>query len=366
MEVPTKALLSELTWCQRFMEKASTLPILKHVLFEVDRQRLTLTGTDLEIGGITEVLIEQAKVQKKEKWAVAVPVCKLIKYLAKVDEPEVTLTTKDHWLTLTHGAAVSRTAGMSKESFPELPAFPAAQATLGHLSIAIDRTIFAVSTEVSRFTLDGALLDIDEDEARLIATDGHRLSLHPLQAKGKAKLKVLIPTKGLREAGRFEDDCSFSANDDHAFFNWGQRRIIARKVKGNFPDWERIMPKELPNHVFLPVKATLQVLDRVALYADERSHAVRFEITGADAPGGPCKLTIKASSVEEGNAEGSIPVMTEEVTGPITIGQNAVHVKDFLSRTDQQFAGFAYRDHKSAAVFTVSSWVYVLMPMRID
>ena len=365
MQIPTQILRKELEWVQRFIENANTIPILKDILFEADGPRLTLTGTDLEIGGITEVLVERSKIHKAEKWAVAVPVGKLIKYLAKVDEPEVTLTTADNWLTLTHGAAVSKTAGMSKDSFPELPKLPEAQATLGHLSIAIDRTIFAVSAEESRFTLAGALLEIDEDEARIIATDGHRLSLHPLQAKGKAKLKALIPTKGLREVGRFEDDCQFSTDEEHTFFNWGQRRIIARKVKGNFPDYERVLPKDFLSHIFLPVKATLKVLDRVALYADERSHAVRFEISG-DAPNGPFKLTIRASSVEDGSAEGSIPVKTGEVTHPVEIGFNASYVSDFLSLAGQQFVAFSWRDEKGGCLLsTDSGWLYLLMPQRI-
>jgi len=365
MQVPTQILKKELEWAQRFIDKASTIPILKDILFEVDGPRLTLTATDLEIGGITEVLVARTKAQKKEKWAVAVPVSKLIKYLAKVDEPEAELTTKDNWLTLTHGAAVSKTAGMGKDSFPELPKFPEAQATLGHLSAAIDRTIFAISTEESRFTLNGALLEIDEDEARLVATDGHRLSLCPLQAKGKAKLKVLIPSKGLREVGRFEDDCQFSVNEDYVFFTFGQRRIVARKLKGNFPDYERVLPKELPNHAFLPVKETLKVLDRVALYADERSHCVTFEVSGADAPGGPFNLTIKASSVEEGSAEGTVTLNGGEVTGPLTIGLNAEYVQAFLRLADEQFAASAWKDNKSGSLFMVGEWAYAVMPMRI-
>ena len=358
MQLSVKALQTELQWVKSFIEKKTTIPILSNVLFEVSGKRLTLTATDLELAGVTSV--EGCGIGD---WAVAVPVGKLIQYLGKVDEEEITLAATDNnWLTVTHGSSKTTIAGMSKESYPELPAAPDTQVTLRNLPLAIARTSFAISPEESRFTLNGALLEVDADgKARLIATDGHRLSFAPVQARGNTeRVRALIPKKALTEAARMDEDCALSVNDDHVFLSWRQRRIVTRKLKGNFPDYQRVMPEDFPSHVMIPVKSTRKTLDRVALYADERSRAVQFRIANG-------KLTIFASSVETGESEGTVAVQPGGGDNLLTIGLNADYVNDFLSRTDVQFAAYCWHDKKSGSQFmTGDGWRYVVMPMRID
>jgi DNA polymerase-3 subunit beta len=354
MKLQTKALKAELQWVNRFVDRKSTIPILSTVLFDVDGDHLVLTGTDLEVAGVTSL-----DGQGNGQWSVAVPVRKLINYLDKVDEEEVDLTAlPNNWLVVEHGASM-RVCGMSKESFPELPVPAETQAVLGRLQLAVKRTAFATSTEESRFSLDGALLEIDEDEARLVATDGHRLSVAPLQVKGTVKLRVLIPTFALTEAGQFEEDCAFSTNDDFTFMAWGQRRIMACKLTGNFPEWRRIARDDFPAHIMLPVKSTLKLLERVAICADERSRAVRFNI-------GDGKLTLSVSSVEESEAAGTVAVQMDEGSSPLEAGYNADYISEFLDRTEAQFVAFCYIDAKSGAVLaTGDGWKYYVMPMRI-
>ncbi len=355
MQIQRKALLAELSWVQKFVERKTTIPILSNIMFDVDGKRLTLTGTDLEIGGITSV-----EGHGRQKWTTTAPVAKLIQYLQKVDEEEVILgRAENHWLVVTHGTSSTRIAGMAGESFPELPKFPKESLTLGRLPLAIGRTAFAISAEESRFTLNGALLEVDEDEARLVATDGHRLSLAPLQVKGKTKLQALIPRKALDKAVQFDSDPAFGMDDSHAFFDWGQRKVVVRKLTGNFPDWRRVVGDDFPNHIFLPVKSTLKTIERVALYADERSRCVKFIINNG-------KLKVYASSVETGEAEGTVPVKVGEGGGPFEYGLNADYVTDFLSRTEYANVAFCWSDQKSASQFvTEDQWRYVVMPMRI-
>lgn len=358
------------------MDGKANIPILNCVLFDVNANRLTLTGTDLEIGGVTGV----DGSGDESQWSGAAPVKKLIQYLQKVDEDTVTLSTaENHWLTVKHGTSTTRVAGMSKDSYPELPAPPEPVAVLTRLPLAIERTAFAISCEETRFTLNGALLEVDAAGARLVATDGHRLSLAPLQAKTAAeKIFCLIPKKALLEAGRLDDGPTFAADKDHAFFSWGTRRIIARKLTGNFPDYHRVMPESMDCHANISVKTTLKTLDRVALYADERSHAVRFSVADG-------KLKIYASSVETGEAEGLVPIHSGEgVEGPFEIGFNASYVSDFLRTTTAQTVALCYaadepdvekedgtvqhgkKGGSKAAVFTTADgWSYVIMPLRI-
>jgi DNA polymerase-3 subunit beta len=359
MLISTEALRGELEWVNRFIEKKATIPILANVLFEVDGPHLDLTATDLEVAGKAALVIERARV-KKEQWNCAAPVRKLIQYLAKVDEPEVELSTTDNKLIVKHGTSITRIAGMSKESYPELPASPQPEITLSGLPLALERTLFAISPQESRFTLNSAMLEVEADgKAQVIATDGNRLSIAPLKAKTAQKASALIPKKALAEAARLEGDCTFTTSRDHVWFSWGQRSITSRRLTGNFPDYNRTLPKETIGHVFLPVATTLKTLNRVAIYADERSHAVRFKI-------GDGKLTISSSSIELGEAEGTVPVQTGGGSLPMEAGYNANYVADFLSRTEFANVAFCYNNAKTAAVFATSDgWKYVLMPMRI-
>ena len=353
MEIQTKALKQELQWVNRFAKSKSTTPILQNVLFDADGASLTLTATDLEASGVTAVAA-----RGQEKWSVAVPVRKLIQYLDKVDEDEIALSAKDNTLTVQHGALM-RVIGMSRESYPELPVPTATQAVLGRLQLAVERVAFAISKEESRFTLDGALLEIDEDEGRLMATDGHRLSVAPVQTKSASKFSALIRRAALLEAGRSDGECALSTSDDFVFMSFGQRRIVVRKMTGNFPDYRRCLRDDHPSHVMLPVKSTLKVLERVAICADERSHAVRFDIEDS-------KLTIFASSIDNGEATGAVAVQMGEGAGPLEAGYNAEYIIDFLSRADAQFVAFCYQDAKSMITLaTTDQWLYSVMPMRI-
>lgn len=371
MEVQTVALRKELEWLNHFIEKKTTIPILSNVLFEADGKRLKLTATDLEIGGITSIAGTG-----KGKWSTIAPIAGLIKYLKKVDEDTVTLSADEiHWLTLTHGPGKSRTAGMSKDSYPELPAAPPATAWLFNLPQAIDRTLFAVSADESRFTLNGALLEINESTAQMVATDGHRLALAPVKVKCASKIKALLPKKFLALASKMEGDCALAVNDAHSFLDYGQRQMVSRKLEGNFPGWSRVMANDMPNHAVIPVKSTLKTLERVAVYADERSHAVVFSLEDG-------KLTIKAKSVECGEAEGSVPIQGGEYVPLPEYGLNANYVSDFLTRTEAQSVAFCYMNDgepdgngnipphsravaQSCQFATSDGWRYCVSPMRI-
>ncbi len=353
MQVKTQALLSELTWVNRFVERKTSIPILSNVLFHATKTKLHLTATDLEVSGTTSI----ADLAGGD-WAVAVPVGKLIQYLGKIDEHEVTLSATDnHWLVVKHGTDITRISGMSRESFPELPEAPDTQLVLTGLPLAIQRVAIAMSVEESRFTLNGAALEIDEASARLVATDGHRLSLMPFQTNGTSKLQAVLPKKALLEAGRMNGECEFSTNEDFAFFSYGQRRIATRKLAGKFPDYHRVIKDDFPHHVHLPTKTTLKTLERVALCADERGHCVKLTIADD-------KLTIFASSVDLGEAEGTVPVQPGEY-GALEIGLNATFISDFLSRVDTPFVSYCYTDGKQVSAFTTEDlWAYYCMPMR--
>ena len=167
-------LLRELSLSQGVVEKKTTIPILSNVLLHASEDRLYLTATDLELGLRTSC---PAKV-KKEGYG-TIPARKLLDYVRLLPDAEITVKfTDNHWANFTCGKSRSRIAGMSRESFPELPVMPDTIAEIPgkQLSAMISRTMFAISMEESRFTLNGALLLLGDRTLTMVATDGHRLA----------------------------------------------------------------------------------------------------------------------------------------------------------------------------------------------
>ena len=360
MRIATKNLLAELTWANKFTERKTSIPILTHVLFEAADGRIKLTGTDLETAGLTMV-----EGQGTDTWTVAVPVDKLIKYLQKVEEPDVILSASDtHKLLVAHGKDGSMTAGMSRESYPEPPAIPAAQATLRNLPWAVDRTAFCIAKEESRFTLDGALVEIGPDGSQMVSTDGHRLSAAPLDVRTKETLRAVVRAFALTEAAKIEGDWTIALDDAHVFLGCGRRHIITRKLENNFPDYKRVMFSEAYGHALIPVKSTLKTLERVRLFADERSQTVTFGTEDNT-------LTLQAETAENGAASGAIPFQQGEVPVPYRCGFNAKYIAEFLAKADVEHVAMCWQErdkngnYSSAAMLVTGDWKYTVMPMRI-
>jgi DNA polymerase-3 subunit beta len=354
MKVNTREFLQELEWTTRFIATKSTIPILCNVLLDAGKRKLSLTGTDLEMGGITEIPGEESK-----PWKLTVPAKYLLKYLKKVAEPEVNLAAgKNNWLTVTHGdEAIARFGGRSMESFPELPKIKTT-ARLSGLTAAIPRIIFAISSEESRFSLNGALLDVDKDGARMVSADKHRISYCEVGYEGE-HTRALIPRVCLAQLAALKvDDIACGAEDKHLMFASGVRGIICRKLEGNFPDYWRVLPREYPHHVQVEATPLLKVLDRVRVFTDEPSHAVKLTV-------GDGKLTVTAYVSETGEGSGHVPILGGEEMKPITIGANCDYMMDVLRQLDGETVAFCYDKPVNAfGLVTADGWQNSIMPMR--
>ena len=239
---------------------------------------------------------------------------------------------KNHWANLTSGRSKTRIAGMSRESFPELPKMPAtlAEIPLGILASMIGKTVFAISSEESRFTLNGALLVLKKGGLIMVATDGHRLAMIESSAELPGitgAYRALLPRKAMLELQKMAGDASadsvvrFSGDENHLFFEVGERLLLSRKLTGNFPDYERVLPKEQPLSVSLNREELRGAIERVAQFSDERSRAIRLSAVSGE-------VKIHSSVSETGESEESIPA---EFDGPATeIGFNAEYMMDFL------------------------------------
>ena len=372
-------LVRELGLSQGVVEKKTTIPILSNVLLEASGDRLYLTATDLELGLRTSC---PAKVKKEGSGTI--PARKLLDYVRLLPDAEITVKFgENHWASLSCGRSRTRIAGMSRESFPELPPMPDAVAELQgkQLSAMIARTMFAISMEESRFTLNGALMLLGGDSITMVATDGHRLSfVQRMAAAGsnsQTAYRALVPRKAMGEITKLSDDGAgdgkvrFAGDDNHLFFEFGPRLLITRKLTGNFPDYERVLPQDNTHIARLEKDDIKGAIERVAQFADERSRAIRVQFTAGE-------VKVYSSALETGESEESVP---SEYTGPdLEIGFNAQYLLDFLRAVPQNQVVFALKDQKSAGemqpgaalpdgkggeVAEQEQYRYVVMPMRI-
>ncbi len=360
-------LVRELSLSQGVVEKKTTIPILSKVLLEAGEDRVTLTATDLELG-----IRCACPAKVKKAGAGTIPARKLLDYVRLLPDAELNIKfLENHWASLTCGRSRTRIAGMSRESYPELPQMPEpiAEIPVQVLSSMIARTSFAISMEESRFTLNGALLLLGPEKITMVATDGHRLAfVEKAVEAGSRPFRALVPKKAMAEIVKLADESGpegkavLAGDDNHLFFQIGDRLLITRKLTGNFPDYERVLPKDHVHSARLNRDEVRSAIERVAQFADERSRAIRVQFTSGE-------VKIYSSSVETGESEESVP---GEYQGPeLEIGFNAQYLLDFLRAISQSDVSFELKDQKSAGELRpageglTDQYRYVVMPMRI-
>ena len=365
-------LVRELNLSQGVVEKKTTIPILSNVLLEAEGDRLILTATDLELG-----VRCSCPARVKKAGAGTIPAKRLLDYVRLLPDADIDLKFQDnHWASITCGRSRTRIAGMSRESFPELPVMPdeLARVPVGILASMIQKTIFAISAEESRFTLNGALLLLKATGLQMVSTDGHRLAMveSDLDIPSiTSTYRALLPRKAMGEILKLAADAGpdamlqFSGDDNHLFFQIGERLLISRKLTGNFPDFERVLPKDHPHFISLDRDEVRGAIERVSQFSDERSRAIRVRFAAGE-------LQIHSSLSETGESEEMLP--TDYTGETVQIGFNAVYMLDFLRAVAEKQVSFYFRDPNSAGemrpVVAVTPLVptqyrYVVMPMRI-
>src|SRR5450755_3562377 len=226
-------LVRELNLSQGVVEKKTTIPILSNILVEAEGDRIVLTATDLELG-----IRCSCAARVKKAGAGTIPARRLLDYVRLLPDSDVQVKVGDnHWANLVCGRSKTRIAGMSRDSFPELPEMPEmlAEIPIGVLSSMIGKTVFAISSEESRFTLNGALLVLKKGGVVLVSTDGHRLAMVESTdelAGVNAAYRALLPRKAMAELQKMASDASpetlvrFSGDDNHLFFELGDRLLL--------------------------------------------------------------------------------------------------------------------------------------------
>ena len=358
----------ELGFVQGVVEKKNTIPVLSNILIEnLGDHTLRLTGTDLEATIRCEM---EADISTEGK--ICVQARKLFEIARLLPDAPVTFKKEaNDWVTVTCDKTKFKMVGVSNEAFPEVPSTKSAPTTISAAVIKtfIDRTIFAITQEESRYTLSGAKLIMDAEGAKMVTTDGHRLAY--IERKSTAKngasesIDTLIPRKTLAELTKIatghEGDINIWMDTNHIFFEVGRRLLISRMLYGQFPNYDMVMPKTNDKKVEFDSALLNQAIRRVALMADERSRSIRFHLE-------PEQLVISSQNAEEGEA--SETVQTDYSGEETDIGFNAQYLQDFLNVIGDGKVAFEFKDGNSQAQLRPAEggeydYKYVVMPMRI-
>jgi DNA polymerase-3 subunit beta len=361
-------LLKELTFTQGVVEKKATIPILQNVLLEASEDKLSIIATDLEIGIRTSC---DGKI--KSSGAITVPAKRFYEVVRNMPDAEIRVTAQENnWVTVTCQKSRTKLVGTARDNFPEVAAYkhPLVTIPARMLGMMINRTIFSISAEESRYTLSGALLLLKPDSMTMVSTDGHRLA-HIEQehefAGLNAEVRALIPKKAMGELTKLLGEADEKAavemgkDENHLFFKLGNRLLVSRMLSGQFPNYEAVLPRDNERHVSVGREVFLAALRRVSILSDERSHAVKINVS-------PQKLEVSSSSVDFGEAHDELDV--EYAGDAIEIGFNSQYLLEFLSVIHEDNVSFEFKDEQSAGLLRPQSedgvnYRYVVMPMRI-
>jgi DNA polymerase-3 subunit beta len=361
-------LLRELQLFQGIVERKNTIPILANVLMEAKGDHVSFLATDLEVG-----LRSKCPATVTKAGSLTLPAKKFFEIVKSLPETDIRIAEDKGGVKIAADRFDSRLQTLPREDFPTLPAAggtPTATLERSAIKEMVAKTQFAITGEDTRYFLNGALFVLKPEEMSLVATDGHRLALVSVTRNGKGsndadESKAILPKKTLGELGRLlsegDGDIGYERGENHLFFQVGDRMLISRMIDGQFPAYERVIPKGNDKHIEFERDRLTNAVKRVALLSNERSRAVKIQIDKG-------KVDVTSSSPDLGEAKETLPV--EYSGSPMQICFNAQYVLDFLAAVATDVVSLELKDEVSQAVMKPVGaegydYTYVIMPMRV-
>lgn len=360
---------------QGIVEKKSTMPILSHVLLEAKKGGgLVVSATDLDIAVSSEHPCEVV-----EEGAVAVSARHLYDIVRALPEAEVTLRrAQNNYLEVKSGPSEFKIVGLPAEDFPTLPRFekvPFTDVQAGTLLEMIERTFMAVSNDETRYNLNGVYFEPSAEALRLVATDGHRLSMSekPLQGGFGLKRGVILPKKGLAELRKLLSEVAEAGAEEGAGdtkLGFVENSAILRRpgvvlsmrlIEGLFPDYKQVIPKTGDKVVSVGRDRLLETLRRISILSTDKAHAVKLELAKGH-------LRVTSQNPDLGEAKEEVPV--EYDGDALKIGFNARYILDVLAVLRSKDVKLELADDLSPGVVkggdeVDQGFTAVVMPMRI-
>lgn len=362
--IAKEQLVGGLQAVQNIVSGRTTLPILSNVLLQAGEDSLTLTSTDLDV-----TISAKVGATVKNAGDITLPAKRLNAIVSRVESPELDLEVKENICSIEAGASAFRLHGLPVDEFPPGPKVEGEAITLeqGRLRFMLRYTSYAVSTEETRYVLNGILFSFGKEKLALVATDGRRLALVEESIEAPEG-RCIVPSKAINELGRLlgdrgkvtlrhtENQASF------ALFKEGEEEasvnLTTKLIDGTYPNYQQVIPKDSKETATLEREEFLAALRRAEIMTSDKSSSVKLEL-------GENKLLITANTPEVGEAKESLAVSHEGED--MAIAFNPQYLIDSLRVLEEDEVVLALTDELSPGVLRTSSpFKYVIMPMRMN
>jgi DNA polymerase-3 subunit beta len=336
------------------------LPILSNILIEAEKNKVTLTSTDLDIGisSVFETDIE-------EEGAITIPAKRFSDIIKELPDEDIFISTmKNNSMIIKCSKCFFKIMGLPKEEFPKLPEFknePSIIIKQSVLKNMISMTYFSMSQDDTRYVLNGSLFLFNGKKFTIVTTDGKRLSLvkKDIEKDGLDKA-VIVPSKTIYELNRIlcdDGDVKIIFSENQAKFDLNNITIISRLIEGDFPNYEQVVPKEQQEKIIIQRSQFLDGIRRAALLTTQDSQSVKFEILKN-------KIVVSKSSPNIGEVREEMDAIYNG--HEITVGFNPNYIMDVLKVVPQDEIALEVFGPDKPAVIRIENWfLYLALPMQL-
>ncbi|MDO9423654.1 MAG: DNA polymerase III subunit beta [Methylobacter sp.] len=346
------------------IEKRQTMPILSNVLIVIKEDQLILTGTDLEIQIIAKINIATAT-----PGMITVPARKFLDICRLLPSgAEIKFELQDDKVKIASSRSRFSLSCLPADNYPEFAESELENhlfITAGKFKKALDKTVFCMANQDVRYYLNGLLFHVSNSKFKLVASDGHRLSIYEdnLDQATGFEARIILPRKGVLELSRLLDDpeaelkVEFSSNNIRVFI----KNLIfsAKLVDSKYPDFGKVFQQEFFNQIHIQKQVLKDALTRVAILSNEKFKGVTFDIT-------PDRLKISTHNPEHDEAEEELII--EYIGEPLTIAFNAQYLLDAVSNLDSELAVLTIASNASSCFIDEPGdcgYKFIVMPMRL-
>ncbi len=360
--VTKEKLLECLQQVQNVVSTRTTLPILSNVLLQTNGSEVRLTTTDLDVGvrGSFEATIEK-------EGATTLPARRLFSIIRELPSSEIQFDVDGkNAASIRSGQSFFKILGLPEEEFPPLPKFDDSKVVTirqKDLRDGLRKTSYAISTDETRYVLNGVLFSFKDNKVTLVATDGRRLAMLDidLEFPRSHEADIIVPTKAVTELQRLltdEGDVRVSVGSGQIAFDLNNTLLVSKLIEGNYPNYRQVIPGEMKERVTLERETFLNSLRRVSLLASDKSNSIKLNFTKNN-------IDITANTPEVGEAKESLAVAYKGREFSIAFNPEFLMAPLRNLTEDEVFLDLI--DEMSPGVIKIQSpFLYVLMPMRIS
>lgn len=377
LTIPQESFSKALTIASRFTTPKVQLPILANVYLSAKKNSLTISATNLEIS-----VSLQLSATIEEDGDITIPSRTLTDIVSNLKKGDIALSTDDTLVHITASGFTGKVAGMHGDDFPQVPKeLSKTASTIGTLdfSQALSKMLYAVSVDESRPILTGVLCILKDNEITLVSTDGFRLSKTSLPLQDQGEGTFIIPKGIVSEIVRTKDEgdtvsFSYTKEENQFICKIGATILSSRLIDGNFPDFDRIIPKETTTTITVGKSDLLRAVKIASIFAKDSANVIKLKVGESD-------ISVSADSSQKGNEETTIdaeitsseksviPAKSGTSTNNLSIAYNCKFIEDFLSNMIGDELSLSLTTPSAPTIFSDAKdlgFLHIIMPIKLQ